>query len=138
MLAIKMTSMGLFNFFKPNVGNRFLPEKHFSKIMRNQSLMTPEALAQLKKRGVSSSDNRKLEYFFYTNTIKKANSLANELRELKYEVTSRKVKNGKQYVITGWTGEICLDEKTTLSWVREMCALGYKHDCEFDGWGTFV
>jgi hypothetical protein len=22
------------------------------------------------------------------------------------------------------------------AWTREMCEIGFAHDCEFDGWGT--
>jgi regulator of RNase E activity RraB len=29
-----------------------------------------------------------------------------------------------------------MDDGTVQSWAKEMCELGYKFDCDFDGWGT--
>ena len=42
----------------------------------------------------------------------------------------------KIFVITGWTSPIKMDENTVLNWTKDMCEVGYKYDCDFDGWGT--
>ena len=69
--------------------------------------------------------------------MEKAAALAAELKNKNYEAEHRpSVSNAKVQVITGWTAEITMSDNAVLDWTREMCALGFKHDCDFDGWGT--
>jgi len=42
----------------------------------------------------------------------------------------------KQFVVTGWTSRMKMDDQTVLDWTGCMCDVGHEHDCEFDGWGT--
>ena len=82
---------------------------------------------------------RSLEFFFYTNTMEKAKLLAEELQKKEYSVAYRKSGyNKKQFVITGWTRKISIEDSALAGWAKEMCELGYKYDCEFDGWGTDI
>lgn len=41
-----------------------------------------------------------------------------------------------EYIITGWSTKIIMADGIVAEWVNKMCELAYKHDCEFDGWGT--
>jgi len=83
------------------------------------------------------SGARRLEFFFYTDTVEKAVALAAELKNKDYEVDhGPSVSNAKVQLITGWTAEIAMSDTAVLDWTREMCTLGFKHDCDFDGWGA--
>jgi len=63
---------------------------------------------------VTDDDRLKLEYFFNTDPPEKASALAGD----------------------GWTAAMTMSTDVVQSWARQMCDLGFKHDCEFDGWGT--
>ena len=50
-----------------------------------------------------------------------------------YKVSS---SNPKLFIISGLTTKIKMSDENVKIWVKQMCELGYKFDCEFDGWGT--
>jgi hypothetical protein len=63
--------------------------------------------------------------------------LASDLSDRNYEVEHRpSASDAKLQVITGWTEKIEMSDANVAAWTRGMCELGFKHDCEFDGWGT--
>ncbi|GAA5484846.1 hypothetical protein Hsar01_04099 [Haloferula sargassicola] len=94
-------------------------------------------MEQLRGYGVTDESKLKLEYFFYTNTKEKAESLAKELAGRGYigdfDVAA---SDSSQFVITGWTPPMAMSDEVVVGWTGEMCEIGYKFDCEFDGWGT--
>src|SRR5947199_5163978 len=99
--------------------------------------MPPETVAQLRKYGVKEESQLKVEYFFYTNTKEKASALAQRLADQSYTGTyDHSASDRKQFVVTGWTSPMKMDDKTVLGWTGRMCDIGYEQDCEFDGWGT--
>lgn len=128
--------MGLFDFFKPKV-KPFVSESAYSSNKVTQTRLTPQTMGQLRKLNVNGEHELKLEFFFYTNTQDKAQALTTDLSKLGYEASnSLSVTNSKEYVITGWTTKILMTDSSVGEWVNQMCDLGFKHDCEFDGWGT--
>lgn len=117
--------------------NRFVTEQAFNDNLKKQLSMTPRTIAELRKDGVTDNKELKLEYFFYTNTDAKAKQLANELSQLSYSVDHRLAADSKiEYIITGWTTKMKIADEVVSKWTKEMCELGYKFDCDFDGWGT--
>lgn len=115
----------------------FVSEGDYQENRTKQVSMAPLTMKQLRGYGVTDESNLKLEYFFYTNTKQKAESLANELADRGYE-GSHDVSAGDstQFVITGWTVPMFMSDEAVVGWTKEMCDLSYKFDCEFDGWGT--
>jgi len=130
--------MGLFDFLKQKSNDgRFVSEEAFNINRDKQVEMTPLTIQQLRKMNISADRELKLEYFFYTITAAKAEQLATEIGKLNYSVEyGVSAGNKKQYVITGWTTKMKITDEIVIQWTREMCELGYKFDCEFDGWGT--
>jgi regulator of RNase E activity RraB len=131
--------MGLFDFLKPNKNdnNQFVTEQAFKSNLTKLMQMTPQIMEQLRKINVSSDKELKLEYFFYTNTADKAKLFANEIGRLNYEVKyGQSAGDKKSFVITGWTTKMKMQDDIVANWTKEMCELGYKFDCNFDGWGT--
>jgi regulator of RNase E activity RraB len=131
--------MGLFDFLKPkpNNNNQFVTEQAFKSNLTKQMQMTPQTMEQLRKINVSADMELKLEYFFYTNTADKAKLFADEIGKLNYEVKfGQSAGDKKSFVITGWTTKMKMQDNVVANWTKEMCELGYKFDCDFDGWGT--
>jgi regulator of RNase E activity RraB len=116
---------------------RFVSQKAFEENLERQLALTPQTLQQLRKYNVTPEKRRKLEFFFYTNTVEKAAALAAELMNKNYQVEhGPSASNAKIQIITGWTAEITMSDDAVLDWTRKMCSLGFTHDCDFDGWGT--
>lgn len=116
---------------------RFQSDEAYTQNRAKQLAMTPQTVAQLRNYGVTPQNLLKLEYFFYTNTQEKAAALAQKLAGLGYAGShDHSASDQKQFVITGWTAPMSMDDQTVLEWTESMCDLGHELDCEFDGWGT--
>ena len=119
-----------------SAGNRYITQSKMVENMEEQVKMCRETLGQLYQLNLTPKDKLKLEFFFYTDEKSQAELLASELTALGYRAKSRLATNGNEYVVNGWTVPIQLEQGQLESWVKQMCELGYKHECEFDGWGT--
>jgi hypothetical protein len=127
----------LFGCSKSDDTPKFVTDAAFQQNLAKQKKMSPMTLAQLRKLGVSESKSLKLEFFFYTDTEAKAHALATALNQLQYDAGSEAAAgNARQFVITGWSTPIKMDESEVVSWTEKMCRLGFEHDADFDGWGT--
>ncbi|MBI5095449.1 MAG: ribonuclease E inhibitor RraB [Candidatus Hydrogenedentes bacterium] len=99
--------------------------------------MAPLTVEQLRTHGVTPESQLKLEFFFYTNSQTKAESLQQALLKEGYEVeTGLSASDTKMRLVTGWTTRMPMNDSAVSGWASRMCKLGYEHDCEFDGWGT--
>ncbi len=116
---------------------RFITEAGHQKNLAFHLKTSPQTVEQLRSFGVTDDSHLKLEFFFYTNTIEKAQGLAEKLEAQNYVVEyGESAGNKKIQIITGWTTPIQMTTEKVLEWTGLMCNLGYEHDCEFDGWGT--
>lgn len=116
---------------------QFQSSEAYAQNRARQLEMTPQTIAQLRKYDVTDDTQLKLEYFFYTNTKEKAAALAQKLADMGYTGSfDHSASDKKQFVVTGWTSRMKMDEQTVLNWTERMCDVGHEHDCEFDGWGT--
>lgn len=130
--------MGLFDS-SSREPKRFVSQPAFETNLQKQMTMTPQTLHQLRGYGVTPDKRRRLEFFFYTDTDQKAATLAAELTKKNYEVEyGPSASDVKVQVIKGWTSELLMSDATVLDWTKEMCTVGFAHDCDFDGWGTNV
>lgn len=116
---------------------RYVSDSAYRENLAKQTTMSPMTLEQLRKYGVTDETNLKLEFFFYTDDEAKASGLAKVLAERSYSVEhGQSTSDDDRLIVTGWTTRMSMDESTVVQWTREMCELGFEHDCEFDGWGT--
>ena len=103
-------------------------ESHDSKVARTLGVMRGSHLKAKKKL--------EIDFFFYTDTSEKAEKIADELRKLDFEVSCHEHKmERKIYSVVCSTDKLENDEELLIYWTKHMCQLGYKFDCEFDGWG---
>ncbi len=113
---------------------KFVSNEEFENNLALQLEMTPQTLIQLRKINITEKDELKLEYFFYTDNEENANNLSNEFKKINYK--SEVVFDNEEYLITGWSIKMKMSNEVVLEWTKQMCEIGYKFDCEFDGWGT--
>lgn len=129
--------MGIFNIFKKANGGQFVTESQFKSNSKKQVELAPQTLKQLRNLGVTDYKELKLEFFFYSNSIDKVEKLSDELSKLNYEVQFGQSQGDKTlFISTGWTVKMKMDDDTVMTWTKDMCEIGYKYDCDFDGWGT--
>ena len=120
----------------PN-GRKFVSETAFIENREGQMEVVPQILEQLRNLNVTAENELKLEYFFYTNKVEKAKQLATEIEKLNYTVEyDIAAGDNKSFVVTGWTTKMKMADEIVQQWTKQMCELGYKFDCDFDGWGT--
>lgn len=137
MVVLMGLFSSLFGCSKKDDAPRFVTAAAFQENLAKQKKMSPMTLEQLRKLGVAESKSLKLEFFFYTDTQAKAQSLATALKNLQYDAKAQPAAgNARQYVITGWSTPVQMSESEVVSWTDKMCRTGFDHDAEFDGWGT--
>ena len=115
---------------------RCFTEENFREkvaISRKQSLVM---LAVVWENGATEETKRRLEYFFDTNSNKKANALIKTLRAMGYHI-EKDASHRPNIRVKGWTTEMKLAAETVLSWEIQMLKTGFEHDCIFNGWGTY-
>jgi len=122
----------------------FVTEERFERSLARAAWKTPKQLASLRSWRVQPIDEKPLKFFFHTNAQAKADSLAAVLKARGYEPEVRKTGTFvdwtaawlemASWVVTGHTPPLLMTEDALLAWTNEMCQLGPKHDCEFDGW----
>lgn len=126
----------MFDIFKGKP-RRFVSEQQHKDNLDSQLSMSPKTIEQLRGYGVGEDKCLKLEYFFYTNSAEKAAELSKELEAMGYSNQyGESVHDKKIQIITGWSTPISMATKNVVEWTASMCNIGFKHDCEFDGWGT--
>ena len=115
---------------------QFISEQQHKDNVVSQLSTSPEIVEQLRGYGITEDRMCKLEYFFYTNAVEKAGSLSAELSDMGYDASFDASNPGKKIkVVAGATVPVQMATDKDLEWTESMCNIGYKHDCEFDGWG---
>ncbi len=122
--------------FGRNRNARFISEKDHRNNLKLQRSMTPETLTDLYGYGIDENTSLELEFFFYTDTMEKARALESALRELDYSAESSEHDYDDEKLITGRTTPLQMRTDILTDWTARMCELGFRHDCEFDGWGA--
>ena len=117
---------------------QYISEIDFNDNCNMQLQLSPHVIEQLRDQGVVCDKELELEYFFYTNSEEKAKNLATEISKLNYTVSFGVSEVSKdRFLVTGWTTKMKMTDDVVNQWIEQMCELGYKFDCNFDGWGTF-
>ena len=129
--------MQLFDIFRPGGKKPYVTKKRFAQNLTRQVGMVPLALKRLRQYGVANDNELKLEFFFHSRSPDKIEQLTAKLDQLNYHVEFGKVPACRNlFVIAGWTTSMKMDDQTVAHWTGKMCELGYKFDCDFDGFET--
>lgn len=128
--------MEILNFLKPKKKKQFVSANEFTTNQDKQFRLSIESLVGLRDSGVEEEDQRLIDYFFYTDTLEKAQGLEEEIRKLGYIVNHGIASHNKNlFVVSGRTTPIKMMYESLSGWIAEMCQMGYKLDCSFDHWG---
>ena len=131
--------MRLLDIFKTGGGKPYITEKKFKHNLTRQVGLVPSTLKRLRQYGVARDNELKLEFFFHSKSPDKIEALTAKLDQLNYHVEFGKAAACKNlFVIAGWTTNMKMDDQTLIHWTNKMCELGYKFDCDFDGFETPV
>ncbi|HJW74783.1 MAG TPA: ribonuclease E inhibitor RraB, partial [Thermoleophilia bacterium] len=88
----------------PNRPRRFWSEAAYALGVADQLDDVQRVLQKLHESGVESDDQRRLEFFFYTDTEPKAAGLAAALGKMSYEVRPHPSPHSEGLqTVTGWT-----------------------------------
>jgi tetratricopeptide (TPR) repeat protein len=115
---------------------RFITVSKHKLNVDKRSLIDKQILHELSLSGITDDSELKIEYLFYTDTKENAEKLNINLKEKQYDTADIK-EFDNHWVVSGWTSKMKMDIMTVTSWTIEMCEIGFQHDCEFDGWGTY-
>ena len=116
---------------------RFWTKEAFQQTLAKQLRMSPITLERLAELSVGTEDQFKLEYFFHTDSTRKASALTGDLEELGCQAEQqRSAADERLSIITGWTPPLTMSHTILQVWTERMCRLGFERDCKFDGWGT--
>lgn len=114
---------------------RYFSKEEFLESMMSQGFLVGRILKNVQRLGRMPLKERQLEYFFYTNSLIKATELAQEMGKLNYSVFYDETPyQPVQYLITGLTCFMPFNGNVVTQWAQEMCRIGYRCDCQFDGW----
>lgn len=130
--VLPVVAMITIRFFKPI---KFVSDKNLKANIEEKIKMIPKTIEELRKLNVSENDEMRIEYFFYSNSIKNAKLLANEIQKLNYSFHLDVFPEKKHLtLLSGFTSKIKLEHDVIKEWTIQMCNLGYRFDCIFDGW----
>jgi regulator of RNase E activity RraB len=132
--------MELFYFLYPVRGyKQFVLESDFIINRNLQIEIAPHVLDLVHSLNDDAEEQElKIEFFFYSNKLENAKRLADELGKMNYSVEYGSSPGDQNKIcITGWTTKMKMTGEVLEQWTKLMCDIGYKCDCEFDGWGTF-
>lgn len=127
--------MGILHLLKPKRNKQFVFELDFTTNRGRQSHLAIQTLGRLRELNVEEDDELQADFFFYADTAEKAQKLVKELEDLNYWVQQETaVNNKKLFVVKGQTSPMKMMHEVLRKWATDMCDLGYKYDCDFEGW----
>ncbi|AWK06843.1 hypothetical protein HYN56_22480 [Flavobacterium crocinum] len=131
--------MSILNFLKPKKEKRLVSENDFNANLVKHYRLATESLVSLRDAEIEEEDELKIDYFFYSDSLLKAEALQIELQNIGYIVKNKVAPHNKSaFVISGRTTEVRMMHESLSKWVAEMCEIGYKHDSSFDTWEIVV
>lgn len=117
--------------------SQFVNEEDFEGNLVSQDYKLNRAFGVMEEFNLKAKEKLEIDFFFYTDTSEKAQKLSEELKKLNFEVSWHEFKmDRKIYSVVGSTDKMQNDEELLIYWSKFMCQLGYKFDCEFDGWSV--
>jgi hypothetical protein len=116
---------------------RFWSKEAYQRTLAEQLKMGSQSLERLADLSVGTEDEFKLEFYFRTDSRRKALKLVGDLEELGCQADPQPSHADERLtIVTGWTPPLIMTPAMLQTWTQRMCRLGFQCDCKFDGWGT--
>jgi len=114
----------------------FITKAEHENNLKKIRLWNVQRLKQLSAYGVGATSGLSLDFYFITNDSLKAQHLADELEKSGSHSNRvyRSTKDRTLWMVTANTSRISMDSASLNNWTTSACELGYKNDCEFEGW----
>jgi hypothetical protein len=114
----------------------FITKAEHENNLKKIRLRNVQMLKQLSAYGVGATSGLSLDFYFATNDSLKAQHLADELEKSGSHSNRvhRSTKDRTLWIVTANTSRVSMDSASLNSWTTSACELGYKNDCEFEGW----
>jgi len=114
----------------------FVSEERHRDHLDKMNEINARMLSDLGKYGVHDNSALSLNFYFVTDDSLKALGLAAELENTGYHTNPvhASPKDHTLWVITGNVASVSMDSSALNQWASSICEVGYKHDCEFQGW----
>lgn len=112
---------------------RFITQQKYDQLKKQQVEQLPALLEALAKHGIKNSESHRLRFYFYTNSEKKSSDLISKLKNLGYETDPAGKNDRGEFSIKGISTLIKINKTTLEKWTLQMLEIGFKNDCEFDG-----
>ncbi|WP_185147180.1 ribonuclease E inhibitor RraB [Chryseobacterium sp. KBW03] len=129
-----------FSCSKKNDTQIINPPNIITTAQANSNLRKPDyklisnAINNLYRNGIVENSKHKLEYYFYCSSDSKANKVVSNLKTMTYTSEYHRSIDNKEFVITGLTSPLSINEKQIYSWSEAMYKIADNCECEFDGW----
>lgn len=94
-----------------------------------------DTLKMFQEHGIAPGDLSKLDFMYLAPDHASAQALGDELDDCAIEVGSVGWWS-KSWVLVGITQPIEISHSVLDGWLRRMVATGWRHQCEFDGFGA--
>lgn len=126
--------MGILHLLKRKRKKQFVSEINFSTNRGRQSHLAVEKLVRLREANVEEDDMLKIDYSFCTDTVEKAQELIKALQYMDHDIN--KISDSKKgvLIVKGKSIPVKMMHEVLRKWALDMCDLGQKYDCNFDGW----
>lgn len=127
--------MKILHLLKGRRKKQFISEVDFSTNRGRQSHLAIEKLVKLREANVEEEDVFRINYSFFAENPEKAQELAKALQYLNHAVEDKIAKTSKGlFVVKGKSIPVKMMHEVLRKWALDMCDLGYKYDCDFEGW----
>jgi len=120
-----------------NINNTFFTKDIYDTEIRLD--VNTDVLERIHNDGVTTSDKLPIDFVFITDTEDKANSLKAALSSLYTDYRNVEVSETNDFwEVNGITSAIGMSIDEINKWNEEMWDIGYKYDCQLDGWQVGV
>ncbi len=107
----------------------------YAENIDHQLRMLDVTWEQFQSHGVDSETELILEFVYLAPDKKSAQSLNDALEDYDSEVRSKGVLK-REWFVDGKSHPTNVSKEVLTRWLEFMVALGWKHGCEFDGFGA--
>ena len=126
----------LFSCQQDQQATQFVTDEQHQDHLKKLEAINSKMLSDLGKYGVNDNSALSLNFYFVTNDSLKAQQLSEELEKSGYHANTihSSPKDHSLWVLSGNSASVGMDSASVNKWTASICEVGYKHDCEFQGW----
>ena len=136
LLAVMLITVFVASCQQVSKSTTFVNEQQHRDHLNKLNEINAGMLSDLSKYGVHDNSILSLNFYFVSNDSMKAQHLSEDLVKKGYHTNPihSSPKDRSLWVLTGNAASISMDSASLNQWTASVCVIGYKQDCEFQGW----